>query len=550
MERRTGSCYYLPVATPPAKGPIKQGSAPKNSPATLTVPALRVYVRQAFYSVYSGASGECWSPGSGIEGMTFEIDGKAVTGKKATTNPPHKVTAGLVLTVPLYSADPILCTKKRVAARAKATEATEATLTLAGVTDGEHILKAIPPGKRTSTGPATPSTTSSEARLFRPLHVRFSVKNGLLTKATAFDPGDPTATLTHAHVTAFKNDELCIDIKPDWLKTSAKPKKRGKAIDLILVHHTGGQTIGGAIAQAIKALGPHYEIDPEGHVVKFVDDGNLCSHAGASFWDGKTSCNAFAIGIEIVHWKPTKGDKTPHPPVTEAQYTSLIKLLKLLVKEHKLKPHRIVGHSDVRTTDKDPRLLGPDRQTCPGKMFEWTRLEAEGLGIIPKKGVTIEDDWGGYFESYSDPLRFGDSDKKRVFGGKRRKDVSGVIAEMQRDLLGIGYSVKVTGEFDKYTKEAVDRFKRHFFTGTRSANHPTSEAVSDRVDLDTANMILSARMGIPGAATKPAPAAPSGKTGKETGMATPDESGEDDGDHGNAAIVLDDDQDAGDSAEA
>lgn len=538
------------MAKAAAQGPAKEASAPKNSPATLKVPALRVYVRQAFYSVYSGAAGECWSPGSGIEGMTFEIDGKQVTGKKATTDRPDKVTAGLVLTVPLYSADPILCKKKRVAARAKATEATTATLTLAGVTDGEHVLKAIPPAARTSSEPAGPPTTSGEPRLFRPLHIRFSVKKGLLTKAAAFDPDDPKATVTHGHVTAFKDDELCIDIKPDWLKTKANVKKRKKAIDLILIHHTSGRTIGGAIAQALKALGPHYEIDPEGHVVKFVDDENQCAHAGDSFWDGKTSVNTFGIGIEIVHWKPKKADKATEPPITEAQYTSLIALLKSLVKEHKLKPHRIVGHSDVRTTAKDVRLLGPDRQTCPGRMFEWTRLEAAGLGIIPKEGVEIEDDWGGYFETYSDPLRFGDSDKKRVFGGKKRKDVSGVIAELQRDLLGIGYSVKVNGEFDKYTRQAVDRFKRHFFTGTRSANHPKSEAVSDRVDLDTANMIVSARMGIPGAATKPAPAAPAGKTKSETGMATPDETGEDDGDHGNAAIVLDDDPNAGDVADA
>lgn len=127
--------------------------------------------------------------------------------------------------------------------------------------------------------------------------------------------------------------------------------------------------------------------------------------------------------------------------------------------------------------------------------------------MIPKEGVQVEDDWGGYFEHYTDPLRFGDSDKKKVFGGKKRQDLSGVIIELQRDLLGIGYSVKVNGEFDEYTRQAVDRFKRHFFTGTRKANAPKSLAVSDRIDKDTANMIVAVRMGMPGAATKPARAA-------------------------------------------
>ena len=130
-------------------------------------------------------------------------------------------------------------------------------------------------------------------------------------------------------------------------------------------------------------------------------------------------------------------------------------------------------------------------------MFEWTRLEDEGLGMIPVKDVKIEDAWGGYFESYKEPLRFGDSDTRRVYGGKPRKDISGVIGELQGDLLTIGYSVKVTGEFDDYTRQAVDRFKRHFYTGTRSALAPKSLAVSDRIDEDTASMILAVSMSIP-----------------------------------------------------
>jgi N-acetylmuramoyl-L-alanine amidase len=482
----------------------------------VTVPALRVYVRETFYSA---GEGECWFPGSGIAGLTFEIDGKAVTGKKATTNNPHKIAAGLLLTVPLH---PDLRTTTRAKTRATSTEATEATVSVAGVADGKHVLKVIPDGKKTSAEAAGPSTSSTELRLYRPLSIELSLKNGLLTSAKEFDPADPKAIVSHGHVTAYKDDELCIDLKPDWIKTTAGVKARKKSIDLIVVHHTGGRTIGSALSEAISAKGPHYEIDPEGHVVKFVKDADIAAHAGFSCWDGQTGCNDYAIGIEIVHWQPGLKDKTPQPPVTEAQYRSLITLLKAIVKDHSLKPHRIVGHSDIRTTKADQYLLGPDRQTCPGGMFEWTRLEAEGLGMIPKDGVEIEDDWGGYFESYTDPLRFGDSDKKKVFGGKTRKDVSGVIAELQRDLQGIGYSVKVNGEFDEYTRQAVDRFKRHFFTGTRKAGAPKSLAVSDRIDKDTANLIVAIRMGLPGAVSKPP---------TKQGMLTPGKGDEDEGDH-------------------
>jgi hypothetical protein len=171
-------------------------------------------------------------------------------------------------------------------------------------------------------------------------------------------------------------------------------------------------------------------------------------------------------------------------------------------------------------------------------MFEWTRLEAEKLGMIPKAGVEIEDDWGGYFETYDEPLRPGDSDSQRKYGGKKRKDVSGVIRAMQTDLLGIGYSVKVTGEFDEYSRQAVDRFKRHFYTGTRSGSHPKSLAVSDRIDKDTASMILAVRLGLPNAPAKaPAPGATQGMRSPPGGGAA-DENGDHayalDADHRNA----------------
>lgn len=254
-------------------------------------------------------------------------------------------------------------------------------------------------------------------------------------------------------------------------------------------------------------------------MVKFVDDSLEAGHAGRwSYWDGNVHCNAFSIGIELVHWRPDP-PKT-QSAFTEPQYVSLIALLKALIKANKLKPHRIAGHSDLRTSKKDIYPLGSDRPGCPGPMFEWTRLEAEGLGMIRKTGVEIEDDCGGYFESYSEPLRRGDSDKKRRYCGKVRKDVSGVIIELQRDLHGIGYSVKLTGELDEHTWQAVDRFKRHFFTGSRKGKAPKKEPPDGTVDKDTASMIVAVRMGLPGAATKPAPA--TGKSGGTRGALTPD----------------------------
>ena len=488
----------------------KPANVPKNAAATVVVPAMKVYVRESFYTQ---ADGECWFPGSGIADLTFEIDGKAVAGKKAATNRPHKVTAGLVLSISLHSD---MATKKRAGDRATSVEASEATLSLAGVADGEHQLRVVPPPKQTTTAPAGPALTSKQDRMYRELHIRFNLKNGKLTAAKEHDPANPKVSVNHGHVTAFKDDELCIDLKPDWLKTTVATRSRKQAIDVILVHHTGGRFIGGALNEALTAKGPHYEIDPEGHAVKFVSDNDVSSHAGSSWWDGKPSCNSYGIGIELVHWQPFPAGSAPVPAYEPAQYASLIRLLKDLVKAHKLPAHRIVGHSDVRTQDPttgDPRLLSGDRQTCPGGMFEWTQLEAAGLGMIPKAGVLIGNDWGGYFAQHQESLRFGDSDSKGIYGGKARKGVAGVIAALQADLLAIGYSVHVTGEFDAHTREAVDRFKRHFFTGTRQAFAPPNLAPSHPINSHTASTIRAVLLGIQAAmASPPAPApAPAAK---------------------------------------
>ena len=101
--------------------------------------------------------------------------------------------------------------------------------------------------------------------------------------------------------------------------------------------------------------------------------------------------------------------------------------------------------------------------------------------------------------------------------------MTGVILALQKDLLAIGYSVMVSGEFDEYTRQAVDRFKRHFYTGARSASAPKSLAVSDRIDEETASLILAVRMGLPSAAAKPSPPAPATKpaTPATGGTSTP-----------------------------
>src|SRR5205814_889958 len=121
---------------------------------------------------------------------SFEIDGKEITGKKAKTSKPGALKAGLILSIPLH---PDLATKARSAARAKQTEGSTATLSLAGITDGDHVLKVVPPPGCESTAVAGAALTTTKDRMYRPLSVKITLKDALLTYAHEIDPADPKA---------------------------------------------------------------------------------------------------------------------------------------------------------------------------------------------------------------------------------------------------------------------------------------------------------------------------------------------------------------------
>jgi len=348
---------------------------PKNVKCTIELPALEIFVRSAFYHADNG---ECFSPGEGITGATFELDGKPFGPKTSYYGANGRVSSGVAM-------------KVTVAAGAPASkEVGWAKLPLTGVADGDHVLKVIPPPSQASTAAADSSLKDGAKRMWRPLHIKMTLKEGKLAAAATCDPDDAKKKINHGSVGAFDETSLAIDMKPDWIRSEYGPRSRGKSASLIVLHHTGKKLIGSSLHEAINAKGPHYEIDIDGHVVKLVEDTKIASHAGTSKWGSETGCNALSVGIEIVNENADD--------ITEAQYGSLIALLKGLVKDLGIKSHRIIGHADCRTHDKpkDTELLSSDRADCPGYKFDWARLEKEALGMVPKVGVTLgAEDWGG-----------------------------------------------------------------------------------------------------------------------------------------------------------
>ncbi len=150
----------------------------------------------------------------------------------------------------------------------------------------------------------------------------------------------------------------------------------GTAINLLVIHNISlppGEFGGDAITQLftntldteahpyyaqLKGLkvSTHFLIRRNGGIIQFVPCNKRAWHAGASSWQGATSCNDFSLGIEL------EGDD--HSPFSDAQYAALVRLTRRLKRFFPLR--HIVGHSDI----------APGRKTDPGPYFDWPRYLA------------------------------------------------------------------------------------------------------------------------------------------------------------------------------
>jgi AmpD protein len=101
----------------------------------------------------------------------------------------------------------------------------------------------------------------------------------------------------------------------------------------------------------------HLLIKRTGETIQFVPFQKRAWHAGVSFFQNRTRCNDFSIGIEL-----EGTDDLPYEPV---QYERLISIVRLLMQVYPaITLDRIVGHQDI----------APDRKTDPGPFFDWMCL--------------------------------------------------------------------------------------------------------------------------------------------------------------------------------
>ncbi len=155
----------------------------------------------------------------------------------------------------------------------------------------------------------------------------------------------------------------------------------GQAIDMIVLHYTGMQTGQAALdrlCDPAASVSTHYLIEEDGQLHRLVDDRFRAWHAGLSYWQGLSGVNGCSIGIELVN----PGHEWGYRAFAEAQMVALEALLSLLVAKYRIRPDRLVGHSDV----------APTRKQDPGELFDWNRFAVLGCGLAVPVGNEFADE--------------------------------------------------------------------------------------------------------------------------------------------------------------
>ena len=156
-----------------------------------------------------------------------------------------------------------------------------------------------------------------------------------------------------------------------------------------MLHYTAMATAEAALERLCDpspAVSAHYLIAATGAVFALVPEDLRAWHAGAGRWGDVTDVNSRSIGIEL--------SNTGATPFAAPQMLALEELLSGILGRHKIRPERVIAHSD----------MAPGRKSDPGPRFDWCRLAAQRLAVWPHQGSKPMADTGGI---RADLLSFG-----------------------------------------------------------------------------------------------------------------------------------------------
>jgi N-acetylmuramoyl-L-alanine amidase len=209
------------------------------------------------------------------------------------------------------------------------------------------------------------------------------------------------------------------------------PRRGSGRPDMLLLHYTGVADVAQAIdwlSRPESKVSAHYVIDEDGRITQLVAESMRAWHAGVAVWKGEADVNSSSVGIELQN----PGHELGYPDFPDAQLRALEALALDIIARHRIRPERVLAHSDV----------APTRKRDPGEKFPWARLAAVGIGHwVQPEPLDAADEVGPDAETAGSPAR---------------------VAATQALLAAYGYGLEATGVADCATRGVVRAFQRHF----------------------------------------------------------------------------------------
>lgn len=225
------------------------------------------------------------------------------------------------------------------------------------------------------------------------------------------------------------------------IDTSVEAVSHNSRVGIIVLHYTAADSPTSLEILSRKNVSSHYLITDHQppRIYQLVDENRRAWHAGVAQWYGRTDVNTGSIGIEIVN--PGRQGDT-FPPYQREQIELVKKLVADIANRHEVKPHNIVGHSDV----------APQRKIDPGPMFPWEELAKAGLGR-----------WFSHEQAQA---------HEQDFKEKGLPDTLWIQEQLKR----AGYDVPLSGTLDQATRNVIAAFQMHY-RPSRHDGQPDAETL-------------------------------------------------------------------------
>jgi N-acetylmuramoyl-L-alanine amidase len=136
--------------------------------------------------------------------------------------------------------------------------------------------------------------------------------------------------------------------------------------NFVIIHHTAQNSCEQTLktfTTASTQVSAHYIICKDGTVHHMLNDYLRAWHGGVGKWGNNTDINSNSIGIEI--------DNNGFETFTDAQISSLLRLLAKLKKDYNIPAANFIGHADI----------APGRKVDPNRNFPWQQLATDGYGL-------------------------------------------------------------------------------------------------------------------------------------------------------------------------